>query len=139
MRKLSVVAPGWWDYTTLDDKIAQDAARLTVADIGIDRDGLGQNLPIGRGQPFTEGQLIAFAMLHPLHAKLPPPAGLHGQTRFGQLHERRVIQPRFDQIFRQVHADARAGAVRLHVVVHHPETVFCCRAFQRSRRIVSGL
>jgi glucosamine-6-phosphate deaminase len=33
MRKLSIVAPGWWDYTTLDDKIVQDAARLTLHDI----------------------------------------------------------------------------------------------------------
>ncbi len=30
MRKLSAVAPGWWDYTTLDDKIAQEAAKLTI-------------------------------------------------------------------------------------------------------------
>lgn len=28
-RKLSSIAPDWWDYTTLDDKIIQDAARLT--------------------------------------------------------------------------------------------------------------
>jgi glucosamine-6-phosphate deaminase len=33
MRKLSIVAPAWWDYTTLDDKIIQDAARLTPKDI----------------------------------------------------------------------------------------------------------
>jgi glucosamine-6-phosphate deaminase len=33
MRKLSIVAPDWWDYTTLDDKILQDAARLTVEGI----------------------------------------------------------------------------------------------------------
>ncbi len=33
MRKLSIVAPDWWDYTTLDDKILQDAAKLTVKDI----------------------------------------------------------------------------------------------------------
>jgi glucosamine-6-phosphate deaminase len=29
MRKLSSIAPDWWDYTTLDDEIIQDAARLT--------------------------------------------------------------------------------------------------------------
>lgn len=28
-RKLSTVAQGWWDYTTLDDKLLADAARLT--------------------------------------------------------------------------------------------------------------
>ncbi len=33
MRKLSVVAPGWWDYTTLDDKIPDEAAKLTIKDI----------------------------------------------------------------------------------------------------------
>ncbi len=33
MRKLSKVAPGWWDYTTLDDAIIRDAARLEVVDI----------------------------------------------------------------------------------------------------------
>jgi glucosamine-6-phosphate deaminase len=33
MRKLSIVAPGWWDYTTLDDKIVKDAARLTLHDL----------------------------------------------------------------------------------------------------------
>ena len=33
MRVLSKVAPGWWDYTTLDEKILNDAARLTVSDI----------------------------------------------------------------------------------------------------------
>jgi len=33
MRKTSLVAPGWWDYTTLDEKIQADAARLTVRDL----------------------------------------------------------------------------------------------------------
>jgi glucosamine-6-phosphate deaminase len=28
-RKISSIAPGWWDYTTLDDAIIKDAARLT--------------------------------------------------------------------------------------------------------------
>src|SRR5436309_4160922 len=28
-RKLSSIAPDWWDYTTLDDEILNDAARLT--------------------------------------------------------------------------------------------------------------
>src|ERR1044072_3798236 len=27
-RKISTIAPGWWDYTTLDDDIIKDAARL---------------------------------------------------------------------------------------------------------------
>jgi glucosamine-6-phosphate deaminase len=33
MRKLSVVAPEWWDYTTLDDEILDDAAKLTPEDM----------------------------------------------------------------------------------------------------------
>lgn len=33
MRTISKVAPGWWDYTTLDREILDDAARLTVRDL----------------------------------------------------------------------------------------------------------
>ena len=33
MRKLSRVAPDWWDYTTLDDGILRDAAKLTPKDL----------------------------------------------------------------------------------------------------------
>ncbi len=33
MRKLSSIAPEWWDYTTLDEEIQADAAKLTVKDI----------------------------------------------------------------------------------------------------------
>ena len=33
MRKQSVVAPGWWDYTTIDDELVADAAKLTVKDL----------------------------------------------------------------------------------------------------------
>ncbi len=32
-RKISRVAPEWWDYTTLEDDILNDAARLTAADL----------------------------------------------------------------------------------------------------------
>ncbi|MDP9348483.1 MAG: glucosamine-6-phosphate isomerase [Gemmatimonadota bacterium] len=32
-RKLSKIAPEWWDYTTLDDEIIADAARLTPRDL----------------------------------------------------------------------------------------------------------
>ena len=40
MRKLSCVAPGWWDYTTIGDEIVQDAASLTPAKMeGLSRDG----------------------------------------------------------------------------------------------------
>jgi glucosamine-6-phosphate deaminase len=32
-RKPSMLAPNWWDYTTLDDQILNDAAKLTAGDI----------------------------------------------------------------------------------------------------------
>ena len=32
-RKLSTIAPDWWDYTTLDDEIIRDAAALTADDV----------------------------------------------------------------------------------------------------------
>jgi len=32
-RKISMLAPDWWDYTTLDDKLLNDAARLTPKDM----------------------------------------------------------------------------------------------------------
>lgn len=39
-RKTSILAPEWWDYTTLDDEILNDAAKLTVDDMaGLSRDG----------------------------------------------------------------------------------------------------
>jgi glucosamine-6-phosphate deaminase len=40
MRPLSKVAPGWWDYTTLDRELLDDAARLSLSDIeGLEREG----------------------------------------------------------------------------------------------------
>jgi glucosamine-6-phosphate deaminase len=39
-RKSSILAPGWWDYTTLDDAILNDAARLTAKDmLAMSREG----------------------------------------------------------------------------------------------------
>jgi len=32
-RKVSMLAPGWWDYTTLEDDILNDAARLSADDM----------------------------------------------------------------------------------------------------------
>ena len=40
MRPESYVAPGWWDYTTLDPAVLNDAARLSADDLlGLARDG----------------------------------------------------------------------------------------------------
>ena len=33
MRSLSKTAPEWWDYTTLDEEIINDAAKLTADDL----------------------------------------------------------------------------------------------------------
>ncbi len=33
MRRQSTVAEGWWDYTTLDDELLRDAAKLTAEDL----------------------------------------------------------------------------------------------------------
>src|ERR1700733_15826362 len=39
-RSVSKVAPEWWDYTTLDESILQDAASLTVKDVAsLSREG----------------------------------------------------------------------------------------------------
>ena len=39
-RKRSMLAPDWWDFTTLDDEILDDAARLSPADMqALSRDG----------------------------------------------------------------------------------------------------
>jgi glucosamine-6-phosphate deaminase len=40
MRKLSSIAPDWWDYTTLDNSLIQDAAKLTPQQLlGLSRPG----------------------------------------------------------------------------------------------------
>src|SRR5918995_4180886 len=40
MRRLSKISPEWWDYTTLDDEILNDAARLSADDLrGLSREG----------------------------------------------------------------------------------------------------
>jgi len=39
-RKLSTIAPDWWDFTTLDNSLIDEAARLTAADLEkLSRDG----------------------------------------------------------------------------------------------------
>ena len=39
-RPLSKIAPDWWDYTTIDKSILDDAANLTPEDLlGLSRDG----------------------------------------------------------------------------------------------------
>ena len=32
-RPISKLAEGWWDYTTLDPELLEDAARLTAKDL----------------------------------------------------------------------------------------------------------
>ena len=41
MVRKSIVAPDWWDYTTLDDDILREAAQLDENDIlNLSREGL---------------------------------------------------------------------------------------------------
>ncbi len=45
MRAISKVAPEWWDYTTLDEAVLNDAARLKAEDMaGLSRDGFAVQL-----------------------------------------------------------------------------------------------
>ena len=40
MRPTSIVAPEWWDYTTLDREILDAAARLSASELaGLSREG----------------------------------------------------------------------------------------------------
>lgn len=40
MRRLSKISPDWWDYTTLDDEILNDATKLSAEDLsGLSRSG----------------------------------------------------------------------------------------------------
>lgn len=32
-RKTSMLAEGWWDYTTLDEKLLEETAKLTIKDL----------------------------------------------------------------------------------------------------------
>lgn len=44
MRPISTVAPEWWDYTTLDRELLDDAAKLSESDIaGLEREGFKIN------------------------------------------------------------------------------------------------
>jgi len=54
MRKLSKVAPQWWDYTTLEEEILNDAARLTAEDLlQLSRPGFTVNIYDTREAFFT--------------------------------------------------------------------------------------
>ncbi len=48
-RPISKVAPQWWDYTTLDDAILADAAKLSVEDMQSLGDAVREQL--GEQQP----------------------------------------------------------------------------------------
>ena len=39
-RKISMLAPEWWDFTTLEDELLRDVAKLSAEDLlGLSRDG----------------------------------------------------------------------------------------------------
>jgi hypothetical protein len=62
--KLSMLAPDWWDYTTLDDDILKDAAKLTLKDIeqmGYDTPKqLRQKNSIGKQDEANSGHCFSF-------------------------------------------------------------------------------
>ena len=74
-------------------------ARIAVADIGGDVHRLGQDLPIGGGKPFAEGDGLAAAMGDPFDTKLTPAVIADGQPCRGKLHESGIVDPGFHQIF----------------------------------------
>ena len=59
-RKLSAIAPDWWDYTTLDSSLIDEAARLTARDLQrLSRPGLqGRALRHARGVLSRRGARI---------------------------------------------------------------------------------
>ena len=117
-------------------------AGIAVADIGGDLDRLGQNLPIGGGKSGAEGDGLAAAVGHAFDAKLTPAVKADRKVGGGKLHEGGVIHAGFHQIFREIRADARAGAVGLHLIVDDPKAIkprdavkCCCRIVARLQRL----
>jgi hypothetical protein len=64
MRNISKVAPAWWDYTTLDGKLLDEAASLTEKDIlNLARQGfaIGSSTPSNHSLKLTEITACFFA------------------------------------------------------------------------------
>ena len=78
-------------------------------------------------------------MADAIDAKLTPPARLHRQTGLGQLDEGRVIQPRFNQRFREIDTNPRPRIVALHIGFQNAETVFASVIFQQACGLVARL
>ncbi len=77
-------------------------------------------------------------MLEPLDAKLLVARLRHGQPRLRKLNIGAVIHC-LGQRFREVHAKARAGGIRLHLVLCDAKAVLADGIVQRHRRVVARL
>ncbi len=77
MRLVSKVAPGWWDYTTLDDEILNDAAKLTEVDLaGLSRPGFKVSFYDTREELFAAEAMEYITSW--MKATMSEPAGICG-------------------------------------------------------------
>ncbi len=109
-----------------------------VADILGDRDVLRQRLAVRGGQSLAEGQRVALAVLDPADADLAA-RGIDGEPAFGQLHEGRIVGARGDQVGVERRADARAGAVAVHLGFDDAKAVLADRVLEGGLGIVARL
>ena len=114
-------------------------AGRAVADIGCDVDAFAQHLSSCSGQTFAEGQLIPRAISDPFDTQLPRPIKRDGHSRIRQFDKTGVINAGRHQIFRKIHAHARAGGFGLHLVIQHAKAVFARDIVQHSGGIVTLL
>ncbi len=112
---------------------------VAVADIGGDLDRFRQNLTIRRRKPLAEGHRIAAAMGQALDAQLPPAVEADREVGCGKLDEGGVIHARLHQILGEIHADAGAGGIGLHLVIGNAKAVFADGVVQRGSGIVAVL
>ena len=113
--------------------------RRAVADIGGQRDRLGQSLAIGGGQTFAQSQGIALAMFDPCHAQLAVAIRRYGQAGIRKLNKSGIIHAGRHKIFGEGHANARTGGIGLHVVRFNPEPVFADGVVQCQCGVVARL
>jgi glucosamine-6-phosphate deaminase len=77
LRAISKIAPGWWDYTTLDPQLLADAARLSSDDlVGLSREGFCVRLYDTREDFFLAEALEYITAWR--QAKPDAPAGICG-------------------------------------------------------------
>ena len=108
---------------------------IAVADVLRDLDRLRRGLAIRRRKAFAESHGVAFAMLQPRHAQLPPAAGFDHHAGLAQLDKGRIVHARGDKVLGKRRADARAGQIGLDRRFRDAEPVLADRHVQKRRRI----